>query len=343
MYATKNGITKKIQKQEKYLYEEMGWLVTRDANEPYDRYDYDDVNAMGNCLQPITINGEVFNGYSSFSCINTKTYVEEPERTLDGSIPNINDYDTFIVPRVKISFDYMEIQDFRRFLKAIAPNEFPVSYYDYETDKIVTYNMYCEPREMAKIYNRGYEILAITGQEISLIGTLNDVDYLNITYYDNETYIDENTQETKYYLFGQKQMIYGNYYSIDSGNAYAHNNGDEGYTYKMLKWNTKADGSGIDYAFNETLIATENLDLYAQWQSFLTTYIITYNLNGGINNINNPTTYNYDSATITLLNPTHNDNEKTFAGWYEDFDFQTPITTIPHNSTGNLTLYAKWV
>lgn len=172
-FATKGKITKEIQKQDRYLYENMGWTITTDGNNPYDEYDYDMVNAKGNCLQPIIINGFEFQGYSAFFCINTKTYVEEPQRTLDGSIPNINDYETFIVPRVKVSFKYMTIDEFRNFLKAIEPNEFEVTYYDYELNKKVTHKMYCEPREMAKIFNKGYEILAIQEQEISLIGTLN--------------------------------------------------------------------------------------------------------------------------------------------------------------------------
>lgn len=267
-FATKDGITKVIQKHSRKDYENMGWTITTDGNNLYDPYDYNDV--MNNRLEPIVINGEVFEGYSSFFCINTKTYVEEPSRTLDGSIPNINDYDTFIVPRVKISFKYMDIKDFRRFLKAITPNEFPVSYYDYEIDQIVSYKMYIEPREMSKIFNIGFEILAITEQEISLIGTLNDMDYLTINYYDNITNIQSNPEyngerPNDYILFDNKQMVFGNYYSISSGNLQHNKPTSDNNKYRFVRWNTKPDGTGLNYLPNETIQASNNLNLYAQW------------------------------------------------------------------------------
>lgn len=264
-FATKDNITKEIQKQDRELYSNLGWSITTDGNNEYDEYDYELANKKGNCLQPIIINGEQFQGYSSFFCINSKVYVEEPERTYDGSIPNINDYETFIVPRVKISFKYMTISDFRRFLKAITPNEFNVTYYDYETNQNVTYKMYCETREMSKIFNRGYEILAIQEQEISLIATLNNIDYLTITYNDNVTYYDEKKGTNLYYNYRKQNMIFGNTYSIDTGNVTHHKEESDTKTYRFKSWNTRVDGKGIKYLANEVITATNDLILYAQW------------------------------------------------------------------------------
>lgn len=340
-FATKKNITKEIQKQDRHLYESMGWNITTDGLNEYDPYDYDMVNEKGNCLQPIIINGEKFNGYSSFACLNTKTYVVEPERTFDGSIPNINDYETFVVPRVKIAFSYMTIQDFRRFLKAITPNEFPVTYYDYEVDKTVTYNMYCEPREMAKIFNKGYEVLAITEQEISLIATLNDVEYLNIKYYDNITYKDPQTNTDKYYLFDTKQMIYGNTYHISNGSDFVHNTTKKGYQYVLDSWNTQPDGKGNKYLLNYVITATKDIDLYAQWVENIIDYKITYVYNGG-GFAFNPTKYNVETNTITLL-PTKRDGY-TFKGWYKDsaFSEESKVSEIKKGSYGDIKLYAKW-
>lgn len=276
-YARKNGITKEIQRHTMTNYVNCGWEVYAEGQVETSPYYYEDVSS--NRLEPININGEEFFGYSSFFCINTKTYVQEPTRTIDGSIPDINDYDTFIVPRVKLSFSYMTIHDFRRFLKAVTPlNEFPVSYYDYELDRIVSYKMYIEPREMATIYNKGFELLGITNYEVSLIGTLNDMDYLTISYYDNVRYIDidpNSTLENKneYILFDKKEMIYGQYYSIDSANNLFHNvskeeqeqNEKDKIVYRFKNWNTKPDGSGLTYLKYETIQASNNLILYAQW------------------------------------------------------------------------------
>lgn len=68
------------------------------------------------------------------------------------------------------------------------------------------------------------------------------------------------------------------------------------------------------------------------------TYNITYVLNGGINNTNNPSTYNADNE-IYLLSPER--TEYSFMGWYLDEDFTTQVTSLS-GSYGSVTLYAKW-
>ena len=49
---------------------------------------------VDNELSKIKIGGEEFTGigYQGLMTVNTKTYVEEPVRTNDGSIPNIDDH-----------------------------------------------------------------------------------------------------------------------------------------------------------------------------------------------------------------------------------------------------------
>ncbi len=84
--------------------------------------------------------------------------------------------------------------------------------------------------------------------------------------------------------------------------------------------------------------STGNKTLYAKWAA--KEYTITYNLNGGKNNSNNPATYKITTATITLKNPTR--TGYTFKGWYSDSGYKTKVTSIAKGSTGNKTLYAKW-
>lgn len=83
---------------------------------------------------------------------------------------------------------------------------------------------------------------------------------------------------------------------------------------------------------------TENITLYAYWS--LATYTITYVLNGSTNHVDNPATYNIDTATITL-----GDSSRlgyTFNGWYDNTDFTgDAVTQIAKGSSGNVTLYAK--
>ena len=64
-------------------------------------------------------------------------------------------------------------------------------------------------------------------------------------------------------------------------------------------------------------------------------YTVKYNLNGGINNKSNPTSYY--GKKITLQNPTK--KGYVFAGWYSDSNYKTKVTSF---SSGNKVLYAKW-
>lgn len=75
----------------------------------------------------------------------------------------------------------------------------------------------------------------------------------------------------------------------------------------------------------------------------LTTYTITYVLDGGINAESNPDEYTIESETILLAEPKKDDCE--FMGWvYIDQETQSEctITEIVKGSTGDITLYAQW-
>jgi uncharacterized repeat protein (TIGR02543 family) len=112
--------------------------------------------------------------------------------------------------------------------------------------------------------------------------------------------------------------------------------------YQWKNWNSKADGSGTDLGTGDTYVSSNreaDITVYACYD--LITYNITYNLNGGSGTIS-PTTYNVESATITL--PTDlTKTGHTFAGWYDNESFSgTAVTQITNGSTGDKTLYAKW-
>ena len=77
---------------------------------------------------------------------------------------------------------------------------------------------------------------------------------------------------------------------------------------------------------------------YAKWTP--TVYTIAYELNGGVNNAENPETYTIETETITLANPT-----KTgygFKGWYLEETLKTRVYTIEKGSYGDKKFYAKW-
>ena len=137
-------------------------------------------------LDSIIIAGNEFKGigYQGLLTVNTKTYVESPTRSNDGSIPNINDHDTFVVPRCKINFKYLKLEDYQRLCRILnSANEFPVTYYDKEFGKFVTQMMYVEPEEMKKIFNVGTYVFGVLDYEVSFIGTLNERQEFSIVYH----------------------------------------------------------------------------------------------------------------------------------------------------------------
>lgn len=80
-----------------------------------------------------------------------------------------------------------------------------------------------------------------------------------------------------------------------------------------------------------------DITLHAKWEP--KAYDITYVLNGGTNSGENPTTYTYGD-TIQLKDPVK--GTSVFGGWYTDSSFRTKIEAITPETSGNLTLYAKW-
>lgn len=136
-------------------------------------------------LGKIWINGEEFTGiaYQGLMTVNTKTYVEEPVRQNDGSMANIDDHDTFIVPRCKVNFKFFNIRDYQRLCRVInSGNQFPVKYFDKQFGTFVTHYMYVEPEEMAKIYNVGTSVIGVIDYEVSFIGTLNSLQEFSVKY-----------------------------------------------------------------------------------------------------------------------------------------------------------------
>jgi uncharacterized repeat protein (TIGR02543 family) len=110
-----------------------------------------------------------------------------------------------------------------------------------------------------------------------------------------------------------------------------------GYTFN--NWNTKQDGSGNSYAKGATYTTDFwSPTLYAQWS--IVNYTIGYDLKGGTVT-GNPTSYNVETATFTLKNPTR--TGYTFKGW-TGANGTTPMTTvtIAKGSTENKTYTANW-
>ena len=79
------------------------------------------------------------------------------------------------------------------------------------------------------------------------------------------------------------------------------------------------------------------------WALFsLNTYTITYvGLDGAKNDPLNPSSYTVEDTVE--LKAAENKDGQYFAGWHSDAQFNERINTIPLGTTGNITLYAKYI
>lgn len=85
-----------------------------------------------------------------------------------------------------------------------------------------------------------------------------------------------------------------------------------------------------------------NITLYAKWKN---KHSISYNLDGGTNNVANPIEFYVGDDAFTLLQPTLNDAKREgyiFLGWYTDPSFTNKITDLDFTKEKDIVLYAKW-
>ena len=110
-----------------------------------------------------------------------------------------------------------------------------------------------------------------------------------------------------------------------------------GYTFEG--WSTSAGGA-VEYTDGALYImGTESENtLYAVWK--IITYSITYELDSGQNDEENPATFTVEDLPLTIHAAIK--TEYLFMGWYITEDFSgEPVTVL--SEVGNITLYAKFL
>ena len=160
-------------------------------------------------------------------------------------------------------------------------------------------------------------------------------------------------KDTLYYLERENKYYHFNKDGIMSSDAFVEYNGQLIYLgsngpQKFSQWlgNDKdgwryvADDGYVIRNVNNVKIGDVYYDFDEDGYASATVYAISYELDGGTNNIKNPSKYTGLSETITLQKPTK--AGYTFMGWYADAAFTTAVTVIEEKSNGNVVLYAKW-
>lgn len=91
----------------------------------------------------------------------------------------------------------------------------------------------------------------------------------------------------------------------------------DGYTFGS--WNTAADNSGTAYADGAVINATEDVTLYAQWNVIVTTYSVTWNVDGNVSTIEVELGQSpiYNNG-VDPTKATNNCTTYTFAGWKDN-------------------------
>ncbi|MDR2822688.1 MAG: InlB B-repeat-containing protein [Acholeplasmatales bacterium] len=152
------------------------------------------------------------------------------------------------------------------------------------------------------------------------------------------------------YLYAKWEITnYNIYYDLDNGTNHPGN--PLTYTYEssriQLNTPTKTGYRFISWYGDSEFLDTKNvifahsigdIYVYAKWE--LVVYQITYVLNGGTNNPENPASYRIVDPNITLQNPTR--FGYTFAGWYLEEGFSNLSSTISVYDAADVTRYAKW-
>lgn len=225
-------------------------------------------------LDQVEIDGNVIQGYMEYSFLEEKSYFEQPTRSLNGSIENINTYAVFFTPRLIIKYDMMNIEDYRKLMLLLqSKNEFSVTCYDPVLDKRVTHLMYAAPTSMPAIYQQYLMALGVKEFSLELIGTNNGLKSCNVTY----NYNIPSGYETKFSQITAKQIFTKNAsgvvgetasYSVD-GQTYMLSSDktkellDNQYIFQG--WNTQSDGKGFTYVDGNAYFFYGDTTLYARW------------------------------------------------------------------------------
>lgn len=132
-------------------------------------------------LDTLIIDDTIIDFYSDYFVLNEKTYPVEPVRSANGVMEDLNALSTFVVPRLFVSFKFVNSNNFRKLLSAVNHNEIYITYYDLDSGNMYKRPFYLKPYSRANIYKQiddnGNAIFnGIRGLELEFVATLRDLE-----------------------------------------------------------------------------------------------------------------------------------------------------------------------
>lgn len=129
-----------------------------------------------------------FTNYGTYSFVWQKTLKESPERADNGALPQLWDMPYYITGNLKIDFDVMSIDDYRRIMKLIySGNCYKVKAYDIAYDRMIIIEMYFQPEDLPTIFtiaerlhgvgassDEWTDLIAVKSHTTQMVGTGND-------------------------------------------------------------------------------------------------------------------------------------------------------------------------
>lgn len=128
-----------------------------------------------------------FSGYGTYSFVWQKTLRESPSRMENGGLPQLRNIPSFITGHLKIDFNLLSIDDYRRIMRLLYDNKehsFKVKAYDIVYDRMVILEMYFQPEDLPTIYaisenlQQGGEnivdLIGVRSHTVEMVGTGND-------------------------------------------------------------------------------------------------------------------------------------------------------------------------
>lgn len=181
------------------------------------------------------------------------------------------------------------------------------------------------------------------------------------TKYENETYTISSTKPTKqkttstvngsFKIFGQANGGYFGSTSVTSTSITATTSRTDTTTYTFKNWNTNSAGTGTSYSSGGSYTGNNNLALYAQYTSSVSTGGTSYS-NNKISTLTKPSRNNDISATYTVAFKTKGGSNLdsslsvnttrtwNFGGWATSANSSSANASATYTSA--TTLYAYW-